>query len=229
MYNDNNQIKENNRNRFIYSFLFIILLVLISIMYASLAINFGVKVKTPKIIEPKEKPIEEKVVEKEEPVVPSKPTKKPITKRIIPTVPVIVPNNINWKIEFNNLKVKTGSVDAVKEAYILPSKSEINYEVIFTTPGEFYSFDMDVINKGNVDAKIYDIIETGISGEEMRFLEYKVTYSDGTPISKNDVLNARNKKKIVVLLKFREDIDPEDLPDGGQDFKLSYKLVYVQK
>ena len=226
--NNKKEAFKNNRNRFVYSFLFIFILILVSIMYASLAINIGVKVNVPKIIEPTDKPDKKQAEKIEEPVKnPRTYTKK--TSRKTPTIPVIVPDDINWKIEFDNIKIDSGSVRAVKDAIIDSSKTEITYEVIMTEPGQFYSFKVDILNKGNVDAKLYNIIESGMTDEQKRFLKYSVTYDDGTEIKVGDTLNKNNKKQLKVYLQFKEDVNPDDLPDGGELITLSYKLEYVQK
>ena len=145
--NNKKEASKNNRNRFVYSFLFIFILILVSIMYASLAINIGTKVKIPKIIEPTDKPVNIMPQTGEE--------SAPITKRsrkrtkvdpVTPVVPVIEPDDINWKIEFDNVKIDSGSVRAVKDATIDSSKTEITYEVIMTEPGQFYSFKVDILN-----------------------------------------------------------------------------------
>ena len=228
--NNKKEASKNNRNRFVYSFLFIFILILVSIMYASLAINIGTKVKIPKIIEPTDKPVNIMPQTGEE--------SAPITKRsrkrtkvdpVTPVVPVIEPDDINWKIEFDNVKIDNGSVRAVKDATIDSSKTEITYEVIMTEPGQFYSFKVDILNKGNVDAKLYNIIESGMTDEQKRFLKYSVTYDDGTEIKVGDALNKNNKKQLKVYLQFKEDVNPDDLPDGGELITLSYKLEYVQK
>ena len=56
-----------------------------------------------------------------------------------------------------------------------------------------------------------------------------VTYDDGTEIKVGDTLNKNNKKQLKVYLQFKEDVNPDDLPDGGELITLSYKLEYVQK
>ena len=82
-----------------------------------------------------------------------KPTPKPT-----PVIPVIVPDDINWKIVFKNINIDNGSVRAVSDAMIMPSNTEVEYEIVLREPGEYYSFTVNVENDGNVDAKIYDIV-----------------------------------------------------------------------
>lgn len=238
MNNDlNKETKQNNRNRFFYSFSFIVALVLISIIYASLAINVGVKINNKKSLSPQTTPIEEKkesLISKD-----YKPPKEGKTKykgkgkkptpKPTPVIPVIVPDDINWKIVFKNINIDNGSVRAVSDAMIMPSNTEVEYEIVLREPGEYYSFTVNVENDGNVDAKIYDIVRSGITTEQEKFLTFEVTYLDGTPISKNDTLLKGKSKTIKVMTKFRDDVSDEDLPSTSQTLKLVYKLIYIQK
>ena len=80
----------------------------------------------------------------------------------------------DWNIEFQNLKVVTGSVNAVRPATILDSKTDIVYSVRLNNPGEFYGFIVDVVNTGSMDAKLYDIISTKLNSAQLRYLNYSV-------------------------------------------------------
>ena len=220
--NDRNiEKKENDVKRPIYVLFYILILVLVSIAYASLAINYGVKTNIPNIIEPDNtpKPTPEK---KEIPTSTPTPAPEPI--------PVIIPDNVDWKIQFENIVIKDGSINAVSPATISSSKTEVNYEVILSEPGDYYGFDVNVANHGNVDAKIYNIIEKTISERQMKYLNYIVSYKDGTEIKVGDSLNAGETKTITVFIKFKDDdITAEDLPDTAQDLKLSYQMLYIEK
>lgn len=243
---NNNDIKNSNRDRFIYSLFFLFVLVLLSIIYASLAVNVGVKINTPKIIEPvndkkeiipETNPVTEEVtpyypVKRNKPsknVTPTPtPTPKP-TPEPEPDIPVIDPTDDDWLIEFENVKVYTGSVNAIKSATIAATKTEVDYEVKLSQPGDYYKFDVEIKNKGNLDAKIYNILESGLSTNQKKYLLHQVTYSNGNTIKANDELLSGETKKITVLLKFRDDINSSDLPNQKQDISISYKITYIQK
>ena len=94
----------------------------------------------------------------------------------------------DWNIEFQNLKVVTGSVNAVRPATILDSKTDIVYSVRLNNPGEFYGFIVDVVNTGSMDAKLYDIISTKLNSTQLRYLNYSVRYIDNSEIKINDTL-----------------------------------------
>ena len=200
------------------------MLILISIAYASLAISLGIKVNNETT-----KPVIDEVTSNKSnksntPSRVNKKSNKP------PTIPEVVPRkDLNWKIEFQNIIVQEGSVEPIKNATIDETKTGITYEVLLTQPGDYYAFQADIVNSGTVDAKIYNIIEKGITSIQEKFLDYKITYIDGTEISIDDTLLAKQTKKINVLIKFKEDLNAIDLPSTEQDLNLSYRIVYIEK
>jgi hypothetical protein len=136
----------------------------------------------------------------------------------------------DWNIEFQNLKVVTGSVNAVRPATILDSKTDIVYSVRLNSPGEFYGFIVDVVNTGSMDAKLYDIISTKLNSTQLRYLNYSVRYIDNSEIKINDTLDSKESKTIKVIVKFKDssELDPEDLPSNGAVLDLEYKLIYIE-
>jgi hypothetical protein len=136
----------------------------------------------------------------------------------------------DWNIEFQNLKVVTGSVNAVRPATILESKTDIVYSVRLNNPGEFYGFIVDVVNTGSMDAKLYDIISTKLSSTQLRYLNYSVRYIDNSEIKINDTLDSKESKTIKVIVKFKDssELNPEDLPSNGAVLDLEYKLIYIE-
>ncbi len=180
--------KDNNIARPIYFTIFITMLILISIAYASLAINFGIKVNGVQEIE-----------------------------------------DVNWDIHFENIKVTNGSVRAIKPATIDKSKTGVNYSVNLSLPGEFYSFKVDIVNDGDVDAKIYEIIEKSITNRQKQFIDYEVKYINGAAPKKEDVIEAGRSKTLFVKVKFKDNITAADLPGTAQRLDLSYNIVYVEK
>ena len=136
----------------------------------------------------------------------------------------------DWNIEFQNLKVVTGSVNAVRPATILDSKTDIVYSVRLNNPGEFYGFIVDVVNTGSMDAKLYDIISTKLNSTQLRYLNYSVRYIDNSEIKINDTLDSKESKTIKVIVKFKDssELDPEDLPSNGAVLDFEYKLIYIE-
>lgn len=178
----------NNAVRPIYFITFIVVLILLTIAYASLAVNLGIKVNGAKKVDA-----------------------------------------LNWNIQFENLQVVDGSVNPIKAASIDESKTGIEYEIVLNTLGDFYSFTTDIANTGTMNAKIYDIIEKTITEEQRNYIEYYVRYTNGDEIKKEDTLDASEKKNVTVMVKFKDDLEKEDLPNESTNLDLSYRIVYVEK
>ena len=237
-----NKKKENN----VFTIVFIMLLILVSIAYASLAQNLGVKVTkggqkevikpepkptTPEPTpEPEPEPTPEKPRPKPTPTPDPKPDPDPPTPRPPIIKPPVEPSDVDWIIEFDNVKELNGSVRAVSPATIDSSKLNIDFSIVLKEPGEYYAFTADVVNRGTVDAEIYNAIYSGLSAQQRRFLSFTVKYNDGTEIHAGDTLLQGESKKIKVIVKFKDDdIVAADLPKTQQTLNLSYKITYVEK
>ena len=68
----------------------------------------------------------------------------------------------SWDIHFENVVVKSGSVDALVPASIDSSRSIVNFSVQFDKPGDFYEFTVDAVNRGSIDGMISNI-ETNVT------------------------------------------------------------------
>ena len=139
---------------------------------------------------------------------------------------------INWNVHWENAKVKEGSVTT-----IAPTFSEENtvatYSVTLTNPGDYYEFTLDEKNDGTIDA-IVNLVESKIDGTIINnnipnYLEYSVTYEDGSAINVGDELNSGQKKTIKVVLKYSENITASDLSDEDITHEFSLSIKYVQK
>ena len=239
--------KSESKEKKLYTVVFIVLLILISIAYASLVDSLAVKVTKSEpdeyiIQEPTTPETPEEPEEPEEPEIPKpKPTpikkeEKPVPPPTPPEPPIIIPDppvepsDIDWIIEFDNVKELNGSVRAVSPATIDSTKLNINFDIVLDTPGEYYTFTADIKNRGNVDAKIYQIVESGLTARQRKFLKFDVRYANGDEIAPGDTLLKGETKKIKVTVKFKDDdITAADLPNTKQVLNLSYKITYVEK
>ena len=132
-----------------------------------------------------------------------------------------------WNIHFDNINVKPGSV-AGGTSTIGEDSAVVNFQVPLNTPGDFYEFTVDVVNSGSIDAKIGSIINTGLTPDQRKYLEYTAVYSNGTEIRENDRLNANSSATILIRVKYRNDIEESDLPTEDQTLDLTFNLNYVQ-
>ena len=138
--------------------------------------------------------------------------------------------DLNWKIIFENVKELPNSVKAVSPAKIDSSLTNVDFSIDLKEPGQFYSFTVDVANRGNRDAIIHDIIKTQLDNKQSKYLKYIVTYLDGSEIKIDDALDVDQTRTVKVLVEFDEDVKAEDLPQSdNQVIKLSYAMVFFEK
>ncbi len=144
----------------------------------------------------------------------------------------------SWDIHFedltlnpNNVAPSTGDVAPTIDS---TTRTDITYTITLKEPGDFYEFEVAIVNSGTIDAMI-GTITNKLNGNEISttnplpaYLSYTVTYSDGVAIAVNQLLEAGNSETIKVRLAFRTDIDPSDLPTSGATNTLSFGLSYVQ-
>ena len=142
---------------------------------------------------------------------------------------------VAWNVHFENVEVTEGSVEANPAPTSDDATTkEMNYSVHFTKPGEFYEFTVYMKNSGTMNAmlnlvsnKVYE--SDGKTERQLPdYLTSSVTYIDGTPIVKNQILKAGTREKIKVRIEYRTDIDPEDLPKTPDALELSLSEDYKQ-
>lgn len=135
----------------------------------------------------------------------------------------------NWDIHFENLAKTEGSVIATTEAAIDENKMTINYAVDLVEPGNFYEFTVDVKNAGTIDAKLSDVpTMTGVSEEQDVYVNYTVTYADGSEVKAGDVLSKGESKSIKVRVEYDPAITADQLPTEEQSLTLTYSMNYIQ-
>ena len=136
--------------------------------------------------------------------------------------------NAKWDIHFTNLVVDDTSVTATTPATIDSNKTTVNYAVDLAKPGDSYSFSVDVENAGTIDGMISTISNTGLVTEQQKYLDYSITYDDGTELKAKDGLKAGTKRNIKVSVKYKDDINPGDLPQEDKTLNLTFNVEYVQ-
>ena len=139
----------------------------------------------------------------------------------------------NWDIHFANISVTNGSVaiGTGNSAATITTPTTVTYNVTLTNPGDFYEFTVDVVNAGTIDAMI-ETISSKLNGVEITTLpgnlDYSVTYSDGARLAPNQLLEAGNSEKYRVRIKYKTDLNPEDLSPDTTNLTLSFSVTYIQ-
>ena len=138
-----------------------------------------------------------------------------------------------WDVHFNNLNVKTGSVsgDNVATAATISSTNTtlVSYEVTLAKPGDYYEFTVDVVNDGSLDALVSaQPILGGVNSDQDKYVNYSITYDDGTAISANDTLDAGVTKTYKVRVEYDSNVSSVDLPTTDQNLSLTFAVTYQQ-
>ena len=132
----------------------------------------------------------------------------------------------SWDIHFENLSVKEGSVTAVTPAAIQTNTTNIVYSVELASPGDFYEFEVDVVNAGTIGGKISLVNIQGISSAAEPYLEQSIKYTNGNDVSVDDLLNPAARKRIVVRVAYKEGLN--NLPEDDIELDLTFNIDYIQ-
>ena len=143
-----------------------------------------------------------------------------------------------WSIYWANPVVTTGSVSndlpTITEDEGDPENTKLMWEVTLSYPGDFYEFTVDAINTGSVDAVIMDILPEVTDGENLvslpDYVKYTVTYSDGTEVALNQLLEANSSQTYKIRIEYDFDEmtanDINAMPSSGLTYHFSYKVNY---
>ena len=135
-----------------------------------------------------------------------------------------------WDVHFENISSPTITGDAsevsppeITDNGITLSKINVN----LTKPKDSVKYTVDVVNDGTINAEIVNIVKGQLTEEQERAIEFSVTNEDGTNLEQGFILNAKEKQKLVVSIRYKDDIEASDLL-SEQTINLSLTLNYVQ-
>ena len=137
-----------------------------------------------------------------------------------------------WDVHFvtTSYAEKTNSVVATSKDI---QNLVATYAVTLTKPGDFYSFDIDVINDGTFDATLKTLTLTELTDAQKKYLTYEVTYgstvytSSQTGLAIDLAASATTKVNVKVSYIMPESSD--DLPADDVNLTLTAALGYEQK
>ena len=134
-----------------------------------------------------------------------------------------------WDLHFENVRVKKGSVTAIKEPTIDNSKLSIDFSTVLNVPGDFYEFSIDVVNAGSIDEMIDSVVKTPeLSDAQKKYLHYTIEYQNGEDIKVKQLVSNNSFIMLKVRVEYRTDITASDLPTITENLNLGFTLNYVQ-
>ena len=137
-----------------------------------------------------------------------------------------------WNVHFENVMETAGSVMASTPATIDSNQTTITYSVRLSKPGDYYMFNVEVKNDGTLDAML-NSISSQLNGVEITtlpdYIEYQVTYTDGLEIEQNHELKSGESEFYRILIKYKDNINSEQLPTTPTSLSLSFSVEYIQE
>ena len=143
-------------------------------------------------------------------------------------------NDTNWDIHFENLTLvenasgNTGTV--VKPAKIQDNTTQIKELVVdLKKPGDFVSYTFDIVNNGDIAAKLTSIVfstpNCGVNSTECQNLEYSLKYTtSGITPAVNNILQKKSRINATLTIKYKENapLIEEDVTANGIDITMIY-------
>lgn len=133
-------------------------------------------------------------------------------------------DKVTWDVRFTNLQPKQGNSEGTVN--LDEKELKVTYTATLAEPGDYFEFDVDVINKGSIDAVLSSIEnDMNLSTEEEKYIVYDVT---GIP-QQNTILKKNNGTYTIhVKVQYNPEITADELPDAQKTFSRTIKLNYVQ-
>ena len=132
----------------------------------------------------------------------------------------------SWSIVFKNVVVDDTSVTKTAPT-INQDEDTITFSAELNKPGDFYSFNIDVLNESTIDAMLGNITISGITSEYSDYLSCVVTYSNGVTPNPNDILYKTARVTFNIKLLYK-DINTSQIPNSTLSPTVSITINYRQ-
>jgi len=109
---------------------------------------------------------------------------------------------MSWDIHFSGLEENSNNNVLASPAPNIINNSKINFGVVLEKPGDKYGFKVDIVNDGTIDAMINSVAIYGLSKEQSKYIDYTVTYMNGSEIQEKDLLKAGQSKTIYLNINY---------------------------
>ena len=133
-----------------------------------------------------------------------------------------------WDVHFENIVVKEGSVTPTTEATITDDTT-VAFSVTLENPGDYYDFNIDVVNGGTIDAMIEAIsIQPVLTENQQKYLDYIVTYEEGGALAEHQSLDAGDSETLRIAFIYKTLDNSDDYPEEDEDISISISITYIQ-
>ena len=133
-----------------------------------------------------------------------------------------------WDIHFENIQIKSGSVTPTEEATIT-NPTTITFGVQLDNPGDFYEFNVDVVNAGTFNAMIESVMVLPVlTPEQLEYLEYTIMYINEVELAPFQRLDAGNQETLTIRFYYKEGVEVDSYPFEDQEIEVSIEIIYIQ-
>ena len=118
-------------------------------------------------------------------------------------------SNTNWDIHFENLQknasLTTSSVEIISEPSISTGRTIISgFDANFAKPGDKVTYTFDIVNAGDLDAKLYNYVKSAPicepSNSICNSIVYTLKYTNGNEIKTSDTLKVNERKNVTMTI-----------------------------
>lgn len=135
----------------------------------------------------------------------------------------------NWNIYFDNVVHLTGEdLATTKPTTTGTNTKNLTYRVNLNKPGDAYRFNVDIVNSGTLDAMITLINNTSLTTEQSEYIDYSVTYADGTELANKNLLAKSTRDKLLVSVIYKDNISNDDLLADDIEVDIDLTIKYEQ-
>ena len=132
-----------------------------------------------------------------------------------------------WDIHFTNARKNGGTSNS--EYSFSNNNTKLNISMALVTPGDYFEAYVDIVNAGTIDARLSEVINTNLTTNQKKYLDYTVTYTYNEPIKEGDLLKAGESDTLRIYIKYKDDTNAKAAaPTTDQNMSFSLQLNYVQ-
>ena len=78
-----------------------------------------------------------------------------------------------WDVHFDNVEVVNGSKTTVVPT--ISNGTNLNFSTELDMPGDYFRFNVDVVNAGDIDAMIENVVNTpDLTAEQAKYIKYDI-------------------------------------------------------
>lgn len=140
-----------------------------------------------------------------------------------------------WSVHFNPESYELGEGSVTENSKTI-TDTDISYDITLKDPGDYYLFQIDVVNDGQYNAVLDSLEMSELSAQESNYVSYTVTYDDMTfDHSASSITSALlpttgvNRKVVMVRVAYEMPSDHKVLPlEKELNLNLSASLNFSQ-